>query len=353
MPKQPYSFRKSRRYWLKIRPYLIGVGLLITAVYILWPWLPGTGAKPTRTVIVYGFSILGEVMNEGIFPAFQQEWLAQTGEPIEFISSFAGSGTITNQIVLGVPAEVAILSLELDALRLVDNHVLPGHTWLDLPHDGILNRTPFIIQVRPTNPKNITDFSDLAQPGIGIVHPDPLTSGGAQWAILAEYGSGLRQSSSAEAAKAQLLGIWQNLVAQSPSARGARTQFDNGFGDALITYEQEPLYDQSLGRLNAEIVYPQSTVLSEHIVVVMDDNIPEGDEEVVQAFVDFLWSEPAQRIFIEYGFRSVDEALNASNPNFGDIADPFTVRDLGGWPQAKQEIIESIWKEQVLTEINK
>jgi len=326
---------------------------LLFSIYVLWPWLPGTGAAPTRTIVVYGFSILGEVMNEGIFPAFQAEWEEKTGERVELISSFAGSGTITNQIILGVPAEVAILSLELDANRLVAENVLPGQTWRELPHAGVLNRTPFIIQVRPLNPLTITDYSDLTHPGIGIVHPDPLTSGGAQWAILAEYGAALRQTNDVEQAKTQLLGIWKNVVAQSSSARGARTQFDNGFGDALITYEQEPLRDRALGRLNADIVYPPATIMSEHIVVVLNKNIPGADKELVKAFVDFLWSDTAQIIFVDYGFRSVDEALNINNPAFGTISDPFKVADLGGWPTAKRDIIDGVWKEQILTELGK
>ena len=325
--------------------------IICLGLYVAWPWLPGTRAAQPRTIVVYGFSILGEVMNEAIFPAFQAEWQASTGERIEFITSFAGSGTITNQMILGVPAEVAILSLELDALRLVENGVLTENSWQDLPYAGVLNRTPFIILVRPGNPKDITDFQDLTRPGIGVVHPDPLTSGGAQWGILAEYGSSFRTSNDPQAAFTQLQGIWSNVVAQAASARAARTQFENGFGDALITYEQEALYDQALVRLNAEIVYPQSTILSEHTLVIVEKNIDPEDRALVDEFVDFLWSEAAQRIFVEYGFRSVDERLNVENTGFGVIQDAFTVGDLGGWPQAKREIIDQIWKEQVLPKV--
>lgn len=320
---------------------------LILGAFAAWPWV-FPSAEPLRTLVVYGFSILGEVMQEGIFPAFQEEWKAKTGEPIEFVSSFAASGTVTNQVILGVPAQVMILSLELDALRLADAGVVPGPTWKDLPFGGVLNRTPFIIMVRAGNPRGVTDFADLAQPGIGIVHPDPLTSGGAQWAILAEYGSVLFSGGDETQAEEQLLGIWRNVVAQAASARAARTQFETGFGDALITYEQEAVYDLGRGRLTAEIVYPRSTILSEHIVVVVDDNIPSEERDVVAAFIDFLWSDAAQRIFVEHGFRSVDEALNAGQPAFGAIEFPFTVEDLGGWQAARAEIVEAVWKDRVL-----
>jgi sulfate transport system substrate-binding protein len=330
--------------------WIVFTGLL---AYALWPWLPGVRRESQRSVVVYGFSILADVMNEGVFPAFQAEWEARTGEHVEFISSFAGSGTVTNQIVMGVPAHLAILSLELDAVRLAEaGKVLPG-SWRALPHGGVVNRTPFIILVRPGNPRAITGFTDLSRPGVGVVHPDPLTSGGAQWAILAEYGSALRRTARADSAYAELAGTWSNVVAQASSARAARTQFESGFGDALITYEQEAIADLLKGALNGEIVYPRSTVLGEHVVVVIEENVRPVDRDVVSAFVSFLWSERAQRIFVQHGFRSVDEPLNAGNPLFGSIEDPFTADDFGGWVRIKPEIVDGIWKARVLAELGR
>jgi sulfate/thiosulfate transport system substrate-binding protein len=325
------------------------------ALYALWPWLPTSqGAAPPRTIIFYGFSILGEVMNQAVFPAFQREWETRTGERVEFISSFGGSGTITNQMILGVPAEVALLSLELDAQRLADAGVIAPQSWRQLPHVGVVNRTPFIILVRTGNPKNIQDLSDLAKPGMRVVHPDPLTSGGANWAIVAEYGAGVRENPGRpEAGYDLLLGIWRNVVAQAASARAARTQFENGFGDALITYEQEALYDQSRGALQAQVVLPRRTILSEHTLVVLDRNIPPRDRVLVDAFVAYLWSETTQRLFVEYGFRSVDETLNQGNAAFGKIADPFLIDDFGGWSKAKREIVDAVWKTRVLKELGR
>jgi sulfate transport system substrate-binding protein len=330
--------------------WAVFLGLVL---YAGWPWLPGVRAQMRRTVVVYGFSILGDVMNDALFPAFQAEWETRTGERVEFISSFAGSGTITNQIVMGVPAQVAILSLELDARRLAWEGRIADGSWRALPHAGVVNRTPFIVLVRAGNPKRIADFADLSRPGVGVVHPDPLTSGGAQWAILAEYGSALRRTGAHDSAYSELLGTWRNVVAQASSARAARTQFESGFGDALITYEQEAIADAQRGELRGEVVYPPSTVLSEHLVVVIDRNVPAADKELVDAFVQFLWSDAAQRLFVEHGFRSVLEPLNSENPRFRSVADPFTVDDLGGWSRAKPDIIESIWKQRVLVELGR
>ncbi|HEY7111848.1 MAG TPA: substrate-binding domain-containing protein [Thermoanaerobaculia bacterium] len=318
-------------------------------LYAAWPWLPFSRTAETPTIVFYGFSILADVMNKGIFPAFRQRWVAEKHGDVAFRSSFAGSGTITNQIALGAPAELALLSLESDADRLADAGVIPAGSWKRLPEAGVVNRTPFVIFVRRGNPLGIADFADLTRDGVRVVHPDPLTSGGANWAIVAEYGAGYRAGGNdAAAGEALLAGVWRNVAAQAASARAARTQFENGFGDALITYEQEAVYDKSRGRLEADVVVPRSTILSEHTLVVVDRNVPKRDRALVDRFAQFLWTEEAQKIFVRYGFRSVRDGLNAGHPEFGRIEDPFRIADFGGWRKAKKEIVDEVWKRRVM-----
>ena len=177
----------------------------------------------------------------------------------------------------------------------------------------------------------------------------------ANWAVVAEYGAGARAGGlyPRRAGHSMLLGVWKNVVAQAPSARAARTQFENGFGDALITYEQEALYDRSREKVKADVVYPRSTVLSEHTLVRIGRNVSRHEADLVDAFARFLFSDEAQRIFVRYGFRSVTEPLNESNPAFGRIEDPFRIADLGGWKRAKKEIVDAVWKRQVLAELKK
>jgi len=321
--------------------------------YAAWPWLPFSRAEATPpTIVFYGFSILAEVFQDGVFPAFQKVWAQEGGGRVEFASSFGGSGTVTNQLIMGVPAQVALLSLESDADRLADAGVIPHDSWKRLPNAGVVNLTPFVILVRPGNPLGIRDFEDLTKPGVRIVHPDPLTSGGANWAIVAEYGSGARGAPGGEkAGEAVLAGVWRNVVAQAASARAARTQFENGFGDALVTYEQEAIYDRGRGRLAADIVYPPRTILSEHTLAVVERNIRPRDRALVERFVRFLWSDEAQRIFVAYGFRSVRSELDRANPAFGTIEAPFRIADFGGWKRARPDIVERIWKDRVMKEI--
>jgi sulfate/thiosulfate transport system substrate-binding protein len=338
-------------------PVLVLAGLVL---FLAWPRIQeARKAKPhQRVVVVYGFSILGDAMNQGIFPEFSRRWKSQNGEELVFTSSFAGSGTITNQIVMGAPAAVAILSHEGDALRLKEAGAVTTD-WHAFPANGIVNQTPFVILVRKGNPKNIRTFADLAHPGIGIIHPDPLTSGGAKWSILAEFVSASGHPMAADPedqrlGKQQLLGIWKNVVGQSPSAAGARTQFENGLGDALITYEQQGLVGRDGNKTGTEIVRPPFTILSQHPLLLVDRNIRPHDRPLVEAFRDFLFSDAAQAIFVQYGYRSaVNPALDSANPELPALPQTFTVEDMGGWAAADANVYETIWKGEVLKELRK
>ena len=93
-----------------------------------------------------------------------------------------------------------------------------------------------------------------------------------------------------------------------------------GFGDALVTYEQEPLWDRSRDKFHGEIIYPKSTILSEHTLVVIDKHIRPSERAAVSRFTEFLWTEQAQKIFVAYGFRSVREELNADA--HGEVDEP-------------------------------
>jgi len=154
---------------------------------------PPTDTASSQTITIYGFSIMKEVMEKQICPAFSEKWKREHGLEIKFESSFAGSETVTNQILQGVPAELAILSIDRDAQRLHEGKATTVD-WHKLPHKGIINKTPFVILVRKGNPKGIQDFGDLGKPDVKVIHPDPVSSGGAQWSILAIYGSELKKS---------------------------------------------------------------------------------------------------------------------------------------------------------------
>jgi len=306
----------------------------------------------TVNITVYGFSIMKESLEKAIYPGFVAKVKTEHGLDVRFTSSFAGSETITNQIIAGVKAQVAILSIERDAQRLRDHQDVTSD-WHLLPQKGILNKTPFVILVRKGNPKGIHDFADLGKPGVRLIHPDPISSGGAMWSILAIYGSELvkseKQSGEADRARAlqTLQTVWRNVISTPGSAREARTQFESGYGDSLITYELDALLmKQGNPNVDAEVVIPEATILSEHPAVVIDRNVSATDRPFINAFMQYLWSEEAQRAFVKYHFRSsTSEALTQENKELATIKYPFTVDYFGGWDKAYPEIIESIFRD--------
>jgi sulfate transport system substrate-binding protein len=310
------------------------------------------GERGDITITLYGFSVMKESLEKAIFPGFAAKWKQQHGQVVQFQSSFAGSETVTNQILRGAPADIAILSIERDVQRLQKDGFVTAD-WHSLPAHGIVNKTPFVIIVRQGNPKGIKDFSDLAKPGVRLIHPDPISSGGAQWSILAIYGSELKksekESSEKDTARAlqTLRAIWKNVISTPGSAREARTTFELGNGDALITYELEGLLMKEANS-PIEVVTPQSTIFSEHPAVVIDRNVTAAERPVIDAFMQYLWSDEAQQAFVKFHFySSTNEAFNQANTAFGHIEMPFGIDYFGGWDKAYPEVIEGVFRDQV------
>jgi len=318
---------------------------------------PGCLPKPPAetggvNITLYGFSVMKESLEKAIYPAFTAKWKAEHGQDVRFTSSFAGSETVTNQILQGVSAEVGIFSIDRDPQRLKEKGFV-ATDWHNYPQKGIINKTPFVIIVRRGNPKNIHDFPDLGKPGVRLIHPDPISSGGAQWSILAIYGSELVKSKQqgAEPDKARALqtlqAIWKNVISTPGSAREARTTFELGNGDALVTYELEGLLMKQAND-PIEIILPQATIFSEHPAVVIDRNVSADKRPLIDAFIHYLWSDEAQKAFVQYHFRSVtNEDFNNANMELGKIESTFTVDYFGGWEKAYPEVIETIFRDQV------
>jgi ABC-type sulfate transport system substrate-binding protein len=303
------------------------------------------------TITLYGFSVVKEALEKEIFPAYQAEWKAKTGQQLIFEPSYAGSEIVTNQIIAGVEADVAILSIERNADRLMRPDVA-RNDWHKLPYGGIVNKTPIVLVVREGNPKRIEDYPDLAKPGVKIIHADPISSGVGQWSLLAMYGSEIMKSEAATGWRDEkrafdlLWKIWKssNILATPESARQARTQFERGEGDVLVTYELEALQLREK-KLPIEVITPRSTIFCEHPVVIIDHQMSPEKYAIVELFVRSLWEPKSQQAWVNAHFRSVtDEKFNQ---NFAKIETPFYAKDLGGWTRAYPEIVDGLWKQKI------
>lgn len=319
----------------------IFVPLLFAIIVLLFIWYgrDQIQLKEPRFITLYSFSAMEAVMEQGILPAFQAHWLEQHQERVEFITTFAGSGVITRQIMTRFPAEVAILSSELDVRRLVSGGIINQATWQKLRQQDKFCRSPVVIFINENIQTPIHGFEDIDFETMNVIIPDPLTSGEGQATSLALYGSQLRQGLS----QSQALNFTMNAFARAqnhPStSQDALEQFHAGIGDVLINYEAAASYHPGVSEIN--MVYPKSTIMVEPMAVAIQQNITPKQVEITNDFVDFLWSEIAQQKLSEYGFQTI----NTSNePEFVQASeiDIFTLDSLGSANDLNRSIIDPL-----------
>jgi sulfate/thiosulfate transport system substrate-binding protein len=297
---------------------------------------PATGGDVKLTLA--GYTTPREAYGE-IIPLFQAYWKEKTGQTVTFEESYQGSGAQSRAVVEGFEADVVALSLEADIIR-IEKAGLITHDWRSKSYGGMVSTSVVAFAVREGNPKNIQDWSDLAQPDLEILTPNPKTSGGAMWNVLALYGAAKRghvDGFTADDAGAQdfLLTVLQNVSIMDKAARESITTFEKGVGDVAITYENEVLVGQKAG-INYELVLPSSTIQIDNPLAVVDTYVDKhGTREVAEAFVDFLFTKEAQEIFAKHGLRSPDpEVAAATADTYPAIEDLFTIDEFGGWAEA-------------------
>jgi len=330
------SLWTTRYYWGYPLNWLIGLILSSIILYCIWCGIQPDRNQPQR-LRVYAFSSQEEALTQGIFPAFEQAWEAQTGQELSIEGVFGPSGSLVGQISLGAPADIAIFSNRRHA------DCLKVGKYVNRDTDPVMIAfTPLAIITRPDNPAGISEFADLAKPGLHLLHTDPRSSGAGEWAILAEYGSAYLESGDHETAKNQLQDIWRNVLLVGSSARATLTLFELGTGDALVTYEQDALLAKARG-VPMEIIIPKGTILARHFAVIVDDNVTFVERPIVEAFLAFLQSAEGQQILGQFYFRSA----NLDQTVIPDLMQPFTEEDLGGWGQAYDRLIEKLWKTEI------
>src|SRR5918999_259853 len=264
---------------------------------------------------------------EEIIPAFQE---TQAGAGVDFDESYASSGEQSRAVEAGLDADVVAFSLEPDITRLIEADMVASD-WNQNEHKGMVTDSVVVLVVREGNPEGIETWDDLLREGIEVITPNPFTSGGAQWNIMAAYGAQLELGKSEDEAIQYLRDLFiEHVPVQDKSAREALQTFVGGKGDVMLAYENEAIFAQQAGQ-PIEYVVPDQTILIENPVAVTSTS---SDPQAAKAFVDFLYTPEAQRIFAEEGYRPVLEDVLAE---FDFPAPPnlFTIDDLGGWTDVR------------------
>ena len=223
-------------------------------------------------------------------------------------------------------------SLAPDVTRLVEAGIV-AEDWASDDHDGMVTDSVVVFAVRKGNPKNIETWDDLLRDDVDVITPNPFTSGGARWNVMAAYGAQLKQGKSKDEAVQYLRDLFANVSVQDKSARESLQTFSSGKGDVLIAYENEAITAQQAGQ-PLDYTIPDQTILIENPVAVTKDA-----PEQAQAFVDYLRTPEAQKVFAEKGYRSIlpDVLDEETYPTPQTL---FTIADLGGWEAVSSEFFD-------------
>jgi sulfate/thiosulfate-binding protein len=298
--------------------------LAVLLALVLGTALAAATAASARTsdtkLSLVGYAVPREALG-AVIKAWQQ---TPDGKDVGFTQSYGASGDQARAVAAGLKADIVQLSTGLD-IELLVKAGLVDPKWNRQSFEGIATNSIVVFAVRDGNPKKIRNWSDLVKPGVGIVTPNPLSSGAAKWNVMAAYGAQRRLGKTDKQARAFVERLFRNVVSLDTSGRNATNAFLAGRGDVFITYENEA----RLAKL--QYVIPRQTLLIEAPIAVIKTS---ENRDVANRFIRFTKTAAAQRIFAEYGFRpllpSVQREFVEQYPKRPGV---FKIDDkyVGGW----------------------
>jgi sulfate transport system substrate-binding protein len=295
---------------------LIGVALLAGSA---------AGASKGGSVDLVAYSTPKDAYGK-IISAFGK---TSAGKGTSFSQSYGASGDQARAVAAGQDADLVALSLDPDVNMLVGKGLVPKN-WAANSHRGIVSDSVVVFVVRDGNPKHIKGWGDLVKPGVQVISPNPFTSGGARWNVMAAYGAQRRAGKTDKQAVQYLYKLFRHIPVQPDSARNALAIFAQGKGDVLLTYENEAIYAEKKG-VHTEYKTPKATLLIETPVALTKSGLK---KPAAKAFYKYLWSSTAQKAFAAQGYRPVVKSV-AKGYRFYKPGGLFTIRStklgLNGW----------------------
>jgi sulfate/thiosulfate transport system substrate-binding protein len=304
----------------------ISLGLLVA---LLLPALAAGASKGTKLTLV-AYSTPKDAYGQ-LISAFQQ---TRAGNGVSFSQSYGASGEQSRAVAAGLDADVVAFSLEPDITSLVQKKLV-AKSWNKGKYRGMVTRSVVVFVVRDGNPKKLKTWNDLLKPGVQVITPNPFTSGGARWNVMAAYGGALRSGKAPAQAVDYLGKLWQHVVAQPTSAREGLQTFLAGRGDVFLAYENEAVFAQKKGQ-PVQFVIPKATILIENPIAVTTTSKHKTE---AKAFLKFLRTTPAQKIFAQNGYRPVVSAA-ARGFSFPTRPQLFTIKYVGGWAKVERKFFD-------------
>jgi len=314
---------------------LLALGLLALGC------LQAVGASKPATLLNVSYDPTRELYQD-FNGAFARYWEGKTGQKVTIKQSHGGSSKQSRSVIDGLEADVVTLALAYDIDVIADKARLLPQTWQSrLPDNSSPYTSTIIFLVRKGNPKGIKNWDDLIKPGVGVITPNPKTSGSARWNYLAAWGFEYRRTNGDETKAREFVAkLFQNVPVLDTGARGATTTFiERGIGDVLINWENEILLGaHELGKDKFEIVAPAASILTEPTVAWVDKVVKRhGTEEMATAYLKYLYSEEGQEIIARNWYRPRSEAVTKKYADRFPKFELFTLKDVAGdWQKAQR-----------------
>lgn len=272
---------------------------------------------------------------------FAQHWNELTGQEVEITQSHGGSGKQALEVANGLEADVVTLALEYDVNAVRDAGLIEDGWVSEFPNDSSPYTSTIVFLVRKGNPKDIHDWDNLIKEDVGIITPNPKTSGGARWNYLAAWGYADRAYGGDEAKTKEFIKkLYENVLVLDSGARGATTTFvENGQGDVLLAWENEAYLSVKDYPDDYEIITPSVSILAQPSVAVVDKVVDKrGTRDAAEEYLNFLYSDEAQRIAGDNYYRPYNETILNEYADVFDLnVDLITIADFGGWDEAQSK----------------
>lgn len=353
---------------------------LVTAAVLAFGALTGCGSGGTSGDSASNTSDAIEITNVSYDPTrelyanynelFAEYWKNETGQDVSIVQSHGGSGSQALEVANGLEADVVTLALEGDVDVVADAGLIEEGYTSEFDLDSSPYTSTIVFLVRKGNPKDIQDWDDLIKDGVGVITPNPKTSGGARWNYLAAWYYFEKQGQSEDEILQNMKKLYENVLVLDSGARGATTTFtENGQGDVLIAWENEAFLAVEETPDEYEIIVPSVSILCQPTVAVVDEVVDSrGTREVATAYLQYLYSDDAQRLEAENYYRPSNETILA---DYVTTSDSNTITEIpsdgkwiitnveltdishfGGWTEAAEKhftdgaLFDSIYEEK-------
>jgi sulfate/thiosulfate-binding protein len=303
-------------------------------------FLTGSAAAQNLSLLNVSYDPTRELyaeFNKAFVSAYQRE----TGKKIDIKQSHGGSGSQARGVIDGLQADVVTLALAYDIVAISAKGLISKDWQARLPQNSSPYTSTIVFLVRKGNPKAIKDWDDLAKSGVGVITPNPKTSGGARWNYLAAWGHALKKGQTPEQAKAFVASVYKNVPVLDTGARGSTVTFvERGVGDVLLAWENEAyLALREFGANKFEVVVPPLSILAEPPITIVDKVVDKkGTREIADAYLRFWYTKEGQEIAAKHAYRPRDvDVATKYEKSFAKV-NLFTIDDVfGGWTKAQKE----------------